>query len=72
LTPQLVKRVHELYAQLGLEEVRAVQEWELRKDKSNGAESKPAAAEPKPEAKAADKPEANGASAHSRTKSCRA
>jgi membrane fusion protein (multidrug efflux system) len=61
LTPQLVKRVHELYAQLGLEEVRAVQEWELRKDKSNGAESKPAAAEPKPEAKAADKLEANGA-----------
>jgi membrane fusion protein, multidrug efflux system len=60
VTPQLVKRVHELYAQLGLDEVRAVQEWELRKDKSNGAESKPAA-EPKPEVKTEEKPEANGA-----------
>ena len=27
-TPQLVKRVHELYEQLGREEVRAVQDWE--------------------------------------------
>ena len=27
-TPQLVKRVHELYEQLGREEVRAVQGWE--------------------------------------------
>ena len=27
-TPQLVKRVHELYEQLGREEVQAVQEWE--------------------------------------------
>jgi membrane fusion protein (multidrug efflux system) len=65
LTPQLVRRVHELYARLGLEEVRAVQEWELRKEEANGAESKPEAngaappkqpkaAEPEPEAKAAD------------------
>ena len=28
VTPQLVKRVHELYEQLGREDVRAVQEWE--------------------------------------------
>ena len=28
LTPQLVKRVHELYEELGRDEVRAVQEWE--------------------------------------------
>jgi membrane fusion protein (multidrug efflux system) len=61
LTPQLVKRVYDLYAQLGLEEVRAVQEWELRKNKSKGPETKPAPAEPPPEAKAAAKPEATGA-----------
>jgi len=28
LTPQLVKKVHELYEQLGREEVRAVEEFE--------------------------------------------
>ena len=28
LTPQLVKRVHELYEELGREEVRAVQDWD--------------------------------------------
>ena len=28
LTPQLVKRVHELYEQLGREEVRAVEDWD--------------------------------------------
>jgi H+-transporting ATPase len=28
VTPQLVKRVHELYEELGREEVRAVQDWE--------------------------------------------
>jgi len=28
VTPQLVKRVHELYEELGREEVKAVQEWE--------------------------------------------
>ena len=38
LTPQLVERVHELYEQLGREDVRAVQEWEeaerkIRKEK---------------------------------------
>ena len=38
VTPQLVKRVHELYEELGREDVRAVQDWEkaqreTRKDK---------------------------------------
>ena len=28
VTPSLVKRVHELYEQLGREDVRAVQDWE--------------------------------------------
>jgi H+-transporting ATPase len=31
--PQLVKRVHELYEQLGREDVRAVEEWERAKTK---------------------------------------
>ena len=65
MTPQLVKRVHELYAELGREEVRAVLAWEkaereIRKDETK-AEPKPEAkaAEPKPEAKATEpKPEA--------------
>ena len=40
LTPQLVKRVHELYEELGREDVRAVQNWdkaerETRKDESH-------------------------------------
>ena len=60
LTPQIIKRVHELYEELGREEVRAVQEWEkaeqeIRKDETK-AEPKPEAktAEPKTEAKAAE------------------
>jgi HlyD family secretion protein len=65
LTPQLVKRVHELYAQLGREEVRAVLAWEnadggIRENETK-AEPKPGAeeTEPKPEAKATEpKPEA--------------
>jgi HlyD family secretion protein len=57
LTPQLVKRVHELYAQLGREEVRAVLAWEHAgegiPENAIKAEPKPAAEapEPKPEAK---------------------
>ena len=40
LTPQLVKRVHELYEELGRQDVQAVQDWEkaereMRKDKPN-------------------------------------
>jgi len=31
VTPKLVKRVHELYEQLGREDVQAVQEWEIAK-----------------------------------------
>src|ERR1039458_1420252 len=55
LTPQIIKRVHELYEELGREEVRAVQEWEIREDETK-AEPKPEAkaTEPKPEAKAAE------------------
>ena len=49
LTPQLVKRVHELYAQLGREEVRAVLAWEKAEPKILEDETK---AEPKPEVKA--------------------
>ena len=53
LTPQIIKRVHELYEELGRKAVRAVQEWEIRKDETK-AEPKPegTAAEPKSEAKA--------------------
>ena len=40
LTPEIVKRVHELYEELGREDVREVQDWEkaqreIRKDKPN-------------------------------------
>ena len=40
LTPQRIKRVHELYEELGREGVRAVQDWEkaereIRKDGPN-------------------------------------
>jgi H+-transporting ATPase len=40
LTPGIVKRVHELYEELGREDVREVQDWEkaqreIRKDKPN-------------------------------------
>ena len=75
LTPQIIQRVHELYEELGREEVRAVQEWEkakgeMRKDETT-AEPKPEAktAEPKPEAKAAEpKPEAKAAEPKSEAK----
>jgi Cu2+-exporting ATPase len=45
LTPQIVKRVHELYEELGREDVRAVQDWEKverekRQDEAK-AEAKP-------------------------------
>jgi HlyD family secretion protein len=65
LTPQLIKRVHELYEELGREEVRAVLAWEkgvgeTQKDETKAAASpEAAAAEPKPEAKPVEpKPEA--------------
>jgi H+-transporting ATPase len=34
VTPQLVKRVHELYEELGREEVRAVQDWEKKEQEA--------------------------------------
>ena len=46
VAPQLVQRVHELYEQLGREDVRAVQAWENSEAESRKAEVK---AEPKPE-----------------------
>jgi H+-transporting ATPase len=35
LTPQLVKRVHELYEDLGRKEVKEVEEWEMAKRKTS-------------------------------------
>jgi H+-transporting ATPase len=35
LTPQLVKRVHELYEDLGRKEVQEVEEWEKAKRKTS-------------------------------------
>jgi hypothetical protein len=72
LTPQLIQRVHELYAQLGREEVRAVLAWEKAeggiRENETKAEPKPVAEEteakpkaieskPKVEATAEAKPE---------------
>ena len=62
LTPQLVKRVHELYEELGREEVRAVQDWEKTEKDTGKNEPKTKAepeakAEPKPEGKDKPKPE---------------
>jgi H+-transporting ATPase len=39
VTPQLVKRVHELYEELGREEVRAVQDWEKKERETHKDES---------------------------------
>jgi len=39
VTPQLVKRVHELYEELGREEVRAVQDWEKKEQEAHKEES---------------------------------
>jgi H+-transporting ATPase len=35
LTPQIVKRVHELYEELGREDVREVEDWEKAKRKTS-------------------------------------
>ena len=56
LTPQRVKRVHELYEALGREEVRAVLAWEKAEQENRKVETKE---EPKPIAKTAEpQPEA--------------
>src|SRR5665648_723472 len=55
VTPQMVKRVSELYEELGREDVRAVQDWEQ-------AEHDIPKDEPNPEVKAEPKPEAKGGS----------
>jgi len=54
LTPGIVKRVHELYEELGREDVRAVEDLEKAARKVRKDEAK---AEPAPEAKAEPKPE---------------
>lgn len=55
MTRQIVKRVHELYEELGRENVRAVEEWE-KGHRETGKDE--AAREPTPEAKTEPKPEA--------------
>lgn len=55
LTPQIVKRVHEFYEELGRENVRAVEDLEKGNQEARKDETK---AEPKPETKAELKPEA--------------
>ena len=62
LTPQLVKRVHELYEELGREEVRAVQDWDNNQGKAQKPEAEPEAKhgvqiEPKPEGKTEPAPD---------------
>jgi outer membrane biosynthesis protein TonB len=87
LRPQIIKRVHELYEEIGREEVRAVQEWEkaegeIRRDETKAepepeakaAEPKPDAkvAEPKPEVKVAEpKPDAKAAEPKSEAKAAK-
>jgi H+-transporting ATPase len=48
LTPELVKRVHKLYEELGREDVQAVQDWEKAERETRKDEAK---AEPKPDKK---------------------
>ena len=48
LTPELVKRVHKLYEELGREDVKAVQDWEKVERETRKDEAK---AEPKPNKK---------------------
>lgn len=64
LTPQIVKQVHELYEELGRQNIRAVEEWEKAQQETQKAEAtvepeKTVVHENKPEAKAAEhKPDA--------------
>ncbi|MBW4054678.1 MAG: hypothetical protein HIU83_04645 [Proteobacteria bacterium] len=50
LTPQLVKRVHQLYEDLGRQEVQAIEELE-RAERDNLADEKKADAKPEDKAK---------------------
>jgi Cu2+-exporting ATPase len=61
VTPQMVKRVHELYEELGREDVRAVQEWEETEREIRKVEAK---AEPKLEEEAKPKTEAKATHQH--------
>ena len=55
LTPPIVKRVHELYEELGREDVRSVQAWDKAEQENRNDEAK---AEPNPEVEAAPKAKA--------------
>ena len=48
LTPQIVKRVHELYEELGREDVRAVEDWEKAERENRKEIIDPAKAKPQP------------------------
>jgi HlyD family secretion protein len=69
LAPQLVKRVHELYEELGREQIRAVLAWEktgreIRKDETKAEPN----SEAKPETKAETIPEVKTAESESKAK----
>ncbi len=74
LIPQMVKRVHELYEEIGRADVRAIQEWEeaQRKIQKPGAKAdvpETEAVEPKPELKITEpKTEAKAAEPKAETK----
>jgi hypothetical protein len=63
LTPQIVKRVHELYEELGREEVRAVEDLEKAQRENRKEIIDPAKAKPRPSAEAEPKPEAEAKTA---------
>ncbi len=58
LTPGIVKRVHELYEELGRKDLQAVADWEKAQRENRKEIIDPAKAEPKPEAKAKTEGEA--------------
>jgi hypothetical protein len=67
LTPQIFKRVHQLYEELGRADVQAVEDWEKAKRESDestvaATPGRPPKAEgtPKPEVKAEPKPAVPG------------
>jgi len=69
LAPQLVKRVHEIYEELGREQIRAVLAWEktgreIRKDETKAEPN----SEAKPETKAENIPEVKTAESESKAK----
>jgi len=63
LTPGIVKRVHELYEELGREDVRAVEDLEKAQRENRKEIIDPAKAKPQPSAEAEPKPEAEAKTA---------